>query len=73
AGEGAVAGGGFFEGDDVAGNGEFGIALRGGHITGNLITLYAGGGIMPQSIPAAEFAETEAKMLPMLSAVAESR
>ncbi|MDY5144862.1 MULTISPECIES: isochorismate synthase [Actinotignum] len=58
---------------DAAGNGEFGIALRGGHITGNLITLYAGGGIMPQSIPAAEFAETEAKMLPMLSAVAESR
>ncbi|MDE1558645.1 MULTISPECIES: isochorismate synthase [Actinotignum] len=58
---------------DAAGNGEFGIALRGGHITGNFITLYAGGGIMPQSIPEAEFAETEAKMLPMLSAVAESR
>ncbi|MGJ9450666.1 isochorismate synthase [Actinotignum sp. GS-2025a] len=58
---------------DAAGNGEFGIALRGGQITGNLITLYAGGGIMPQSVPEAEFAETEAKMLPMLSAVAESR
>lgn len=58
---------------DASGNGEFGIALRGGQITGNLITLYAGGGIMPQSIPEAEFAETEAKMLPMLSAVAESR
>jgi menaquinone-specific isochorismate synthase len=55
---------------DAAGDGEIGIALRCGVRTGEReLTAYAGGGIMADSIPAAELAETEAKLRPVLMAL----
>lgn len=56
---------------DAAGNGEFGIALRGGQIgtDGTSVRLWAGCGIVADSDPAAELAETWAKMRPMLAAL----
>ncbi len=55
---------------DASGDGEIGIALRCGVRTGEReLTAYAGGGIMADSIPAAELAETEAKLRPVLAAL----
>ena len=56
---------------DAAGDGEFGIALRCGQIVGDgkSLRLFAGGGIMPDSVPAIELAETRAKMRPLLDAL----
>ncbi|WP_350257982.1 isochorismate synthase [Scrofimicrobium sp. R131] len=54
---------------DASGSGEFGIALRCGQIEGNSIRVFAGGGIMPDSIPEVELAETRAKMRPVLEAL----
>ncbi|MCS4484666.1 chorismate-binding protein [Gleimia sp. 6138-11-ORH1] len=53
---------------DGAGNGAGGLALRCGQIdaSGLKISLYAGCGIMPDSDPAAEVAETRAKLRPLL-------
>jgi menaquinone-specific isochorismate synthase len=53
------------------GAGEFGIALRCGQLSqdGHRVTLYAGCGIVAGSDPAEEFAETEAKLIPMLEAL----
>lgn len=46
---------------DTAGDGEFGIALRGALFTGSTARLYAGGGIVAGSDPDDELAETDAK------------
>lgn len=55
---------------DADGNGEFGIALRGGVIEStSCIRLYAGCGIVAASDPAAELAESWAKMRPMREAL----
>lgn len=56
---------------DGAGEGEFGIALRCGQLSkdGQRLTILAGGGIMPDSIPEAELRETRAKMAPLLQAL----
>ena len=54
---------------DPAGNGEFAIALRCGLTSGTRLRLFAGAGIMPDSDPDAELAETEAKMRPLLDAL----
>ncbi|MFL4473196.1 isochorismate synthase MenF [Paeniglutamicibacter sp. MACA_103] len=55
---------------DTRGNGEFGIALRGGVIESpTSIRLYAGCGIVAASDPAAELAESWAKMRPMREAL----
>jgi len=57
---------------DAGGDGEFAIALRCGFVaTGDprRITLYAGCGIVSGSDPGEEFAETEAKLMPMLEAL----
>lgn len=56
---------------DRTGSGEFGIALRCGQLEDGRrsIRLFAGGGIMPDSIPSVELAETSAKMRPMLEAL----
>lgn len=57
---------------DAAGDGEFAIALRCGYIdpaTPETITVYAGCGIVADSEPAQEYAETEAKLLPMHEAL----
>jgi menaquinone-specific isochorismate synthase len=46
---------------DSAGNGEWGIALRCAKIDGSRARLFAGGGIVANSDPAAELAETVTK------------
>ena len=57
---------------DAAGDGELGIALRGGEIKGNTIRIFAGCGIVEESDPEVELAETKAKFAPMRSALLES-
>ncbi|MGO4383175.1 isochorismate synthase [Specibacter sp. RAF43] len=55
---------------DGAGNGEWGIALRGAVLeTPTTVRMYAGAGIVEASDPAAELAETWAKFRPMLQAL----
>lgn len=55
---------------DDRGNGQFGIALRCGQLEEpHRIRLFAGAGIMPDSDPVTEFAETEAKLAPMKRAL----
>lgn len=55
---------------DGAGNGEWGIALRGAMLEdAHHVRLYAGAGIVQASDPAAELAETWAKFRPMLQAL----
>ncbi len=59
---------------DAAGNGEWGIALRGAVIEdANTVRLYAGCGIVEGSVPEAELAETWAKFRPMLEALGITR
>ena len=59
---------------DGAGNGEFGIALRGAVLEGTTAArLYAGCGIVEGSLPQAELAETWAKFRPMLEALGVER
>ena len=55
---------------DATGDGEFCVALRCALVRGRLAHLYAGGGIVRDSDPVAELAETEVKLgalLPLLS------
>jgi salicylate biosynthesis isochorismate synthase/menaquinone-specific isochorismate synthase len=55
---------------DAAGDGEFCVALRCALIRGRMAHLYAGGGIVRDSDPVAELAETEVKLgalLPLLA------
>jgi isochorismate synthase EntC len=54
---------------DARGDGEFVIALRGAQIDGRRARLHAGAGIVAGSHPAAEWAETQAKLEPMLRAL----
>lgn len=55
---------------DAHGDGEWGIALRCGHITApDRVRLYAGCGIVAGSVAADEVAESEAKLLPMKGAL----
>lgn len=56
---------------DARGDGEFGIALRCGQLLSDRtqIRVFAGGGIMPDSNPDMELAETRAKMRPLLEAL----
>ena len=59
---------------DGYGNGQFGIALRCGQLEDrNRIRLFAGAGIMPDSDPATEVAETNAKLAPMRRALGLDR
>ena len=54
---------------DAAGDGELGIALRCGQINGDSIRIFAGCGIVAGSDPGKELAESEAKFVPMRSAL----
>lgn len=54
---------------DAAGDGEWAVALRGAQLDGPRARLVAGAGIVAGSDPEAEWAETEAKLRPMLAAV----
>ena len=53
---------------DGAGNGEFGIALRCGQLEdhGRTLRVFAGCGLMPDSLSSSEFEETQTKMRPIL-------
>jgi menaquinone-specific isochorismate synthase len=57
---------------DADGNGEWGIALRCAQLDGNKARLFAGGGIVAGSDPAAELAETESKLRPMRNALEQA-
>ena len=59
---------------DAEGTGEWAIALRGGQLNPadpREIRLFAGGGIVADSDPVAELAETRAKLLPMRAAIGD--
>jgi isochorismate synthase len=55
---------------DAAGDGEFSVALRCALLRGRLARCYAGGGIVRDSEPAAELAETEVKLGALLPVLA---
>ncbi|WP_248511784.1 isochorismate synthase MenF, partial [Sporosarcina sp. NCCP-2222] len=54
---------------DAAGNGEFAVAIRSALLAGNKAYLYAGGGIVADSDPHSEYAETWVKFRPVLRAL----
>lgn len=54
---------------DAQGNGTFAVTLRCGRIDGATARLYAGAGIVAGSEPESEWAETQAKLEPMLRAL----
>jgi menaquinone-specific isochorismate synthase len=54
---------------DAAGDGAFAVALRGAELHGDTAVLRAGAGIVAGSDPEAEWAETAAKLEPMLRAL----
>ena len=54
---------------DADGNGTWAVAIRCAEITGSRARLFAGGGIVADSDPASELAETQAKLQAMLSAI----
>lgn len=54
---------------DAAGDGEWGIALRSGEVAGDVVRLFAGCGIVGDSDPAAELAESQAKFVPVRDAL----
>ena len=55
---------------DARGDGEFGIALRSAEISGNRVRLFAGCGIVADSDPEAELAESQAKLVPVRDSLA---
>jgi len=54
---------------DAAGDGEWGIALRCGEVDGRRVRLFAGCGIVTDSDPEAELAESQAKLVPVRDAL----
>ena len=58
---------------DATGDGEWGIALRSATLDGTTVRLFAGCGIVADSDPEAELAETQAKFVPVRDALSESR
>lgn len=54
---------------DATGDGEWGIALRSGQVSGPTVRLYAGCGIVADSDPAAELSESQAKFVPVRDAL----
>lgn len=54
---------------DASGDGEWGLALRSGRIDGSTVHLYAGCGVVGSSDPAAELAESQAKLVPVRDAL----
>ena len=55
---------------DLAEDGEFCVALRGALIRGHVAHLYAGCGVVRESVPSAELAETEMKLQALLPLLA---
>ena len=56
---------------DAAGDGEWGIALRSAELRGDTVRLFAGCGIVADSDPEAELAESQAKFVPVRDAMAD--
>jgi isochorismate synthase EntC len=54
---------------DGAGNGTWAVAIRGAEVDGTRARVVAGNGIVADSDPATELAETEAKLAAMLGAL----
>ena len=54
---------------DLDGSGEFAVAIRSAVVSGRLASLFAGSGIVSDSVPAQEFEETRLKLRPMLAAL----
>jgi menaquinone-specific isochorismate synthase len=54
---------------DASGDGEWGIALRSGLLSGSTVRLFAGCGIVAGSDPEAELAEAQAKFVPVRNAL----
>ena len=57
---------------DASGDGEWGIALRSAELSGTTVRLFAGCGIVAESDPEAELAESQAKFVPVRDALAGS-
>jgi len=55
---------------DATGDGEWGIALRSGEVSGSTVRLFAGCGIVADSDPTSELAEAQAKFLPVRGSLA---
>ncbi len=55
---------------DATGDGEWGIALRSAEIADNTVRLFAGCGIVADSDPEAELAESQAKLVPVRDSLA---
>ncbi|WP_246210325.1 isochorismate synthase [Nocardioides piscis] len=56
---------------DAAGDGEWGIALRSAEIEGSTVRLFAGCGIVADSDPESELAESQAKLVPVRDALSD--
>ena len=56
---------------DASGDGEWGIALRSAELSGSTVRLFAGCGIVADSVPEAELAEAQAKFLPVRDALSD--
>jgi len=54
---------------DAAGDGEWGLALRSAEVSGEVVRLFAGCGIVAGSDPEAELAEAQAKFVPVRDAL----
>ena len=54
---------------DAAGDGEFAVGLRSALVRGQRAWLFAGAGIMGDSVPASELAEIEMKFTPLAGAL----
>ena len=57
---------------DASGDGEWGIALRSAQLSGTTVRLFAGCGIVTDSDPEAELAESQAKFVPVRDSLAGS-
>ena len=55
---------------DTTGDGEWGIALRSAEVAGSTVRLFAGCGIVADSDPEAELAESQAKLVPVRDSLA---
>ena len=54
---------------DAQGNGRFAVSIRCAEVDGTVARLFAGNGIVADSDPATELAETRAKLNALLSAI----
>lgn len=56
---------------DANGNGEWAVAVRSAQVSGEVVTAYAGAGIVAESVPERELSETRMKFRPVVEAFAD--